>query len=219
MGFTTCTVYVPAAARSPVARFALNELALLKVVGRPVPLTSTSLAESKPLPETEMDVVTVEPATTLSGLTELSTGVGFTTVNATVFDSPPPGGFRFGAGGFRTAMLIGPVVDISEACKVIVNSVSEIKFVVRFAPSTVPIDMLKPGTPTKFDPMIVMSAVEAPAATVFGIIDVIWGMGRAFGLMTNVTVLEVPPPGAGEKTVTLMFSEMGISLGLTTVVS
>lgn len=212
-------MYVPAAARSPVARFAVNELALLKVVGRPVPLTRTSLARSKPPPETVMDVVTVEPATTLSGLTELSTGVGFTTLSVTGFDSPPPGGFRFGAGGFKTAMLMGPVVDMSEACKVIVNSVLEIKFVVRFAPSTVPIEMLVPGTPTKFEPMIVMSAVDAPAATVLGIIDVICGTGSAFGLITSVTVLEVPPPGAGEKTVTLMFWEIGMSLGLTTVVS
>lgn len=219
MGFTTCTVYVPAAARSPVASCALSEPELLKVVGRPVPLTRTSLARSKPLPETVIDVLTVEPATTLSGLTELSTGVGFTTFSATVFDSPPPGGFRFGAGGFRTAMLIGPVADMSEACKVMVNSVLEMKFVVRFAPSTVAIDMLVPGTPTKFDPRIVTLALEAPAATVFGSSDEICGTGSAFGLMTSVTVLEVPPPGAGEKTVTLMLCDMGMSLGLTSVVS
>lgn len=217
-GLTTCTVYVPAAARSPVASCALNEPELLKVVGRPVPLTSTSLAESKPLPETEIAVEAVEPATTLRGLTDFSTGVGFTTFNATVFDRPPPGGFRFGAGGFSTAMLTGPVVAISEGSRVTVNCVLEIKFVVRFAPSTVAIDTLVPGTPTKFDPRIVMVA-EDSAATVVGEIDEICGTGSAFGVITSVTVLEVPPPGAGENTVTFTVPEMGISLGLTRVVN
>ena len=113
-GFTTCTGYVPAAAKSLVASCAPSMVGLPNVVGLPLPFTSTSLAESKPLPETEIDAFVVLPATTTLGDTEVMTGFGLTTFSKSVFDNPPPGGVTVDAGGFRTAIRTVPAVVMSD---------------------------------------------------------------------------------------------------------
>lgn len=197
-GFTTWTVYVPAAAVSPLASWATREEELEKAVGRPVPFTSTTLAESKPLPLTLMAVVVVLPATRLGGVTPLITGLGFTTFSTTEFDMPPPGGVTFCAGGFKTAICSSPPAVTSEDWSVTVSCVLETNLVGRFAPFTVATDSL-----AKFVPTIVTFAPPAPAWTELGVIVEICGTGSAVGFTVKVTEFEVPPPGAGVKTVTV----------------
>jgi hypothetical protein len=114
VGFTTCTGYVPAAARSPLASCASSVVEPPNVVGLPLPFTSTWLAESKPFPVTRIEAVVVVPATTTGGETALITGLGFTMFNKITFDTPPPGGVIPDAGGFKTAIRSVPAVAMSD---------------------------------------------------------------------------------------------------------
>ncbi len=149
----------------------------------------------------------------------MSTGLGFTTFSATEFDTPPPGGVKFVAGGFSTAISTGPAAVMSEACRATVSCVLDTNAVVRFAPSTVAIETLWPGTPTKFDPLIVMFPPCVPAAMEFGVIDEICGTGSAVGVMVSVTIFEVPPPGGGVITKMLIVPEARTSPGFTKTVN
>lgn len=86
--------------------------------------------------------------------------------------------------------------------------------VCRLAPFTVATDV-----GTKFDPLIVIVAAAADAGIVVGVIDKIEGIGEAVAVTVRSTVCEVPPPGAGVMTPTLMVPGVDTSPGFTIVVS
>ena len=72
---------------------------------------------------------------------------------------------------------------------------------------------------TKFDPLIVI-VPNAPAAGILvGVIDRIEGTGDAVAVTVRSTTCEVPPPGAGVITPTLMVPGADTSPGFTIVVS
>lgn len=167
---------------------------LPNVVGRPLPFTSTWLAESKPLPEISSDAVVVLPPTTTLGETAFTTGLGFTTFSETTFDRPPPGGVTPEAGGFNTAIRTEPAVAVSDGCRVTMRRLAFLKFACRFAPFAVTSEV-----GTKPEPFMVI-VVDCPAGTLVGVIDEIKGMGAAVAVTVKSTVLDVPPPGAGVNT-------------------
>jgi len=71
---------------------------------------------------------------------------------------------------------------------------------------------------TKLDPLIVI--VAAPdTGIVVGVIDKIEGTGEAVAVTVRSTVCDVPPPGAGVITPTLMVPGVDTSPGFTIVVS
>jgi hypothetical protein len=67
-------------------------------------------------------------------------------------------------------------------------------------------------------PFTVMARVLLPAKTPVGEIEVTTGTGLFTGLMVSVSELEVPPPGAGVTTRTVIVPGNRMSLGKTIVV-
>lgn len=214
-GFTTCTGNVPAVATSWLANWDVTCVGLTGFVGRALPLTNTWLAVSIPVPDT-LSVVLAAPATTVLGLRERTVGLGFTTFTGTAFDSPPPGGFPPCTGGFNMATCTVPAVTMSEAFRATTSFMPLWNEVGRLEPLTTAVEVLM-----KFVPFTVMVAEPTPARTVDGIMEEIWGTGAVLGVTFSVTSAEMPPPGAGVKTVTETAPGVCIirSVGWTSVVS
>ena len=88
-----------------------------------------------------------------------------------------------------------------------------VKLVWRLAPFTVTSDV-----GTKFAPWIVMFA-GSPAGILVGVMDKMEGTGAGVAATVRSTVCEVPPPGAGVTTCTLIVPGVVTSPGFTIVVS
>jgi len=71
----------------------------------------------------------------------------------------------------------------------------------------------------KFEPVMVICADCGPAGTLVGVMDKIVGTGADVAVTVREMVVEVPPPGAGVNTCTLIVSGKAMSFGLTCVVS
>ena len=104
----------------------------------------------------------------------------------------------------KTVTFAVPAVAMSLAGMVAVSTVLETKVVVRSLPfqrTTAPL--------TKFVPVMVRVKLSLPATAVAGLMLLIVGNGF---VMVKVAVLDVPPPGAGLKTVTLAVPAVATSL-------
>ncbi|HEV2488733.1 MAG TPA: hypothetical protein VGT03_02910 [Candidatus Acidoferrales bacterium] len=179
-GFTACTGNVPAVATSWFASCAETCVEPDAVVGRALPSINTWLAESIPVPVTIRLALAV-PATMLLGLTEVTVGLGFTTFTNIVFDSPPPGGFPPGTGGFKIANCTVPAVMMSEDTSDTWSLIAPRKVIGRFEPFTTAMEVF-----TKFVPLTVIVPPPVPASTVVGEIERICGMGAVLGVIVNV---------------------------------
>jgi hypothetical protein len=104
------------------------------------------------------------------------------------FEVPPPGA------RLRTVTTAVPAISMSAAGIVAVNCVPDLYVVTRSEPfqrTTEPLMKLVPFT--------VSIKPAVPAVTVVGEIDVVAGTGA---MVVNCCGFEIPPPGAGLKTVT-----------------
>ena len=71
----------------------------------------------------------------------------------------------------------------------------------------------------KLEPVMVTCADCGPAGTLVGVMDKIVGTGADVAVTVKGMLAEVPPPGAGVNTCTLIVCGKAMSLGLTCVVS
>src|SRR5882672_4353831 len=128
-------------------------------------------------------------------------------VNAPEFDVPPPGA------GVNTVTEAVPCVAISEAEIAAWSWVALPNVVVRSAPFQRTTD-----EPTKLLPVTVTVNAAPPAAAVLGDRELSVGLG--FGaVIVNVCGLDVPPPGAGVKTVTEAVPAVAMSAAVICAVS
>src|SRR5262249_17365036 len=72
---------------------------------------------------------------------------------------------------------------------------------------------------TKFDPVTARVNGPLPAVTVFGLSAVIAGVGLGGTVICKMAAFDVPPPGGGEKTVTLALPGVAITDAETSAVS
>jgi hypothetical protein len=131
-----------------------------------------------------------EPAIIEVGFSEIVVGIGFmtvVTVNAWLFEVPPPGA------GFVTVTGTVPVAATSIAGIMARSVVLEMKVVVAASP-------LKFTTEPemKFAPFTVSVKSELPAGVEVGLIDEVVGIGF---ITVKVFGFDVPPPGIGFVTV------------------
>ena len=114
-----------------------------------------------------------------------------------MFDVPPPGA------GLKTVTFVDPAVAMSAAGMLAVSRVSLTCVVVRSLPFQRTTEPL-----TKFMPLTVRVNAGPLAIALAGLRVVIVGAGL---LIERVTVLDVPPPGAGLKTVTFVDPAVAMS--------
>ncbi len=119
-------------------------------------------------------------------------------VKVAVLDVPPPGA------GLKTVTLAVPAVATSLAGMVAVSTVLETNPVVRSLPFQRTTEPL-----TKFVPVMTRVKPPLPATVVDGLMLLIVGNGL---VMVKVAVLDVPPLGAGLKTVTFAVPAVATSL-------
>src|SRR5439155_593156 len=151
--------------------------------------TTDQLKKSVPY---TVSVNAASPATAVLGDRELSVGLGFgaVIVNVCGLEVPPPGA------GVNTVTEAVPAVAMSAAVICAVSCVLLPNVVVRWPPFHCTMDELM-----KFVPVTVSVNAAPPATAVLGERELSVGLG--FGaVIVNVCGLEVPPPGAGLKTVT-----------------
>ncbi len=119
VGFTTDTVALPAAARSPTGMVACNWVGLVEVIVRLELFHITCEVEMNPLPVT-VSVKAVAPAVAETGEMLPITGVGFTLaiVNVWLAEVPPPGV------GLNTVTRTVPAEAMSDAAIDAVNCVA-----------------------------------------------------------------------------------------------
>ncbi|MCG8325263.1 MAG: hypothetical protein MI673_07080, partial [Thiotrichales bacterium] len=140
------------------------------------------------------------PAATEVGLTDISVGSGLSTtgcgsiVNVCAADVPPPGA------GLKTVTLAAPAVATSAAVIAACSCPAETNVVVLSAPFQ---RTIEPGM--KSLPLTVNVKAESPSVAAFGFNAVRTGSGLLIGCgsIVNDCAADVPPPGAGLKTVTL----------------
>ena len=137
------------------------------------------------------------PTVALEGDSDVTVGTGLLTGKSKVFEIPPPGA------GFSTLTGIVPAAEMSKARMAAVTCVLFTKVVVRVAPENRTTEPL-----TKFVPFTVRVKAAAPRRALEGDNDVRVGAGL---LMVKLSELEVPPPGAGLKTVTATGTTLAMS--------
>jgi hypothetical protein len=134
--------------------------------------------------------VSVKPgpfAVTKVGARELSTGTGLSAANEIDAEAPPPGV------GLNTVTLDEPGDAISAEGTVVVSVVAFTKVVTRAVPFHSITEVL-----TKFVPLAVRVNDGPPGLTNVGLSEAKVGSGLS---VVNVTVEDVPPPGAALETV------------------
>ena len=179
-GFITVTGNEPTNAISAAVIAAVNFVALTKVVVLLTPFHFTTAPVTKPEPVT-VSVKAGSPATAVNGVRLMSAGM---TVMLTALE------VKLDGAGVMTVMGKVPTVVISVATIDAVNFAEVTKVVWRLIP------LKRTAVPaTKPAPLTVILNPRSPALTVAGEIVVI------DGLTARLTALEVPPPGAGFKTV------------------
>jgi hypothetical protein len=196
-GLKTVTFAVPAVATSLAGMAAVSWVLETKVVVRSLPFQRTTEPLTKFVP-VMVRVNPPLPATAVAGLMLLIVGAGLLMVNVTAPDSPPPGA------GLKTVTFAVPAVATSLAGMVAVSTVLETNPVVRSLPFQRTTELV-----TKFVPVMVSVNPPLPATVVAGLMAVIVGNGF---VMVKVAVLDVPPPGAGLKTVTFAVPAVATSL-------
>jgi hypothetical protein len=203
-GLDTVTLAVPTLAMSAATMDAVNCVLLTKVVVRlgPFQLTTDVLKKFAPL---TLSVNAPPPAAAVTGLKLDIEGTGFFTEKDCALEVPPPGA------GLTTATLTVPAVAMSAAVMAAVTWVPLIYVVVRLDPSHLTTDV-----PTKFVPLTVSVNAAPPALAIAGLrLD-----SAGTGLFTEkACALEVPPPGDGLTTVTLIVPADAISAAVMAAVT
>jgi hypothetical protein len=189
---------------------ALTVVGLVAAVGRGVPLIRTTDVFTNPVPFTVIDVA-ADPAATATGLSEITPGTGLLMGNEYGFELPPPGD---GLAGFTTVSCNVPAVLTAVAGNVACRNVELMKPV---ASAVFP--KFTTDNETKFFPLIFSVTDPLPAVAEAGDVVMIWGVGLAVGLITNVNAAVVPPPGDGVVTVILAVPGFWISPAGTCAVS
>jgi hypothetical protein len=160
--------------------------------------------------DTKFEPVTVNvnaglPAATLGGDKEERAGVGLFVVKVWALEVPPPGD------GLTTVTLIVPPVAMSVAAIAAVSCVLLTKVVVRLDPFHCTVEL-----ETKFVPLTVSVNAAPPALAIAGLRLDIDGTGL---FTVKVCALELPPPGAGLTTVTLIVPAAAMSAAVIAAVS
>lgn len=205
-GLNTATGLGPAEAISLAGTAAVSFVLLTKVVVSGIPWipNCTTDVETKFVPLT-VRVKAGPPAVALVGEIVAIDGRGLFTVNVAAADVPPPGA------GFVTVTLNVPAVAISAAAIAAVNCVALTNVVVFAVPLKLTVEV-----DTKFVPFTVSVNAAPPAVALLGERVVMVGNGL---LMVKVADAEVPPPGAGFVTVTLIVPPVAISAARMAAVS
>ena len=184
-GLVTVSVPVLTFCRSAAVSDTCNMVALTKAVVRGEPFHSTIEFVSKPVPVSV--IAAACPAGTICGEIEVSTGVGLLTIKGLGALVPPPGA------GFCTVTAVEKLPPIAEAGSVAFNSVALTHRVASAAPFHSTVEEGTKPVPVKSN-----VCVADPATTLAGSTDAITGGGLSTVKFANA---EVPPPGAGLKTV------------------
>ena len=183
----------PAVARSAARIVACSWVALTNVVARGLPFQSTAEAATKLVPFT-VRVRPPVPALASLGDSELIVGTGFggmLIVNVSALEVPPPGL------GEKTRTAAVPAIARSAAVIAARRRVALTNVVARALPFHCTTELA-----TKLVPFTTRVKAAPPAFALVGDSEVTVGTGLGGVLMVNVSVLEVPPPGAGVTTVT-----------------
>ena len=181
-GLATAIVIVPVLAISAAVTASESCVAEMNVVVRSAPLNFTTEPAMKPIPAM-FSVNAASPAKTVAGFRFVNAGAGLFIVNIASGESPPPGGGVF-TESFKIAAEARSVTD-----KRMESFVAEIKIVPRSTPLTFTVESgLKPV------PFTVKTVAALPTKTEFGLSVIEPGAGL---LIAKLSVLEVPPPGAG----------------------
>jgi hypothetical protein len=210
LGLKTVTEAVPIEAMSVAGTIAVNCVALTNVVVKPAPFHSATEVLMKFVP-VRVSVKAAPPAAAEVGDSAASVGVGVTaalTVNVCAVEVPPPGV------AVNTVTEAVPAFVSKFVGTIAVNCVALTKVVTRSAPFQSTTD-----EPTKFVPVTVRFSAAAPAVAEAGEIEASVGTGFAAALIVNVCEVEVPPPGAAVKTVTVLVPDLMMSLAGTAAVS
>jgi len=133
--------------------------------------------------------------------------IGDAIVNGKAFDVPPPGA------GLNTVTKAVPGELMSTEEIVATNSVGLTNVVERVRPFHLTSDVC-----TKLVPLTVNANVGLPTTSIFLLRLVKFGIGFG-GKTVNISGLEVPPPGDGEKTVIVPCPTFKRSLSLKTALS
>jgi len=190
-GFNTVTGRAATVAISAAVMDAVNLVLFTKVVVRLLPFHLTTEPLTKPLPVT-VSVNAGPPTTAFIGLRFPREGIA---VMLTALET------KLAGAGVRTVIGYVPTLAISAAR---IEAVSLVEF-------TKVVDLLTPLKRTTVPvtnpvPLTVSVKAISPARTVGGEIVVI------DGFTTRLTALEVPPPGAGFKTVIGTLPELTMSV-------
>ena len=152
-----------------------------------------------------MRVIAALPAVALVGEREVIVGRGLLTVKLTAVEVPPPGP------GLVTVTGNVPACAMSAAVMVAVSRVLLEKVVVRAEPFQFTVAPL-----TNLLPVAVRVKATEPSVLLFGEIEV---STAAELLMEKLSVLEVPPPGAGLDTLTFAVPADAMSAAVIVAVS
>ncbi len=190
-------------------------VALTNTVVRGEPFHCTTEFVSKPVPVSV--IVAACPAGTIFGAMELSTGVGLVTSKGVALLAPPPGA------RLCTVTALVELPAVAEAGSIAFNSVPLTHEVVSAAPFQSTAD-----DGTKPLPETVSVCWPDPAATLAGLTPARTGGGL---FTVKFAAAELPPPGAGLKTViaadtpsarllagTVAFNEVSVENVVTTAV-
>ena len=190
-GLNTVTWAVAALAMSAAVIAAVNWVALTYVVVRAEPLQLTTEPLAKPVPLT-VRVKAAPPAVALEGerLVRVGTGLDALMVKAEAVEVPPPGV------GLKTVTWAVPAVAMSVDVIAAVSCEALTYVVDRADPFQFTTEAF-----SKPEPLTVRLKAAPPEVALEG--DRVVMVGTGFGaLMVNADGVEVPPPGAGLKTVT-----------------
>lgn len=188
-GLTTLTVTDPAVATSLAVMAAVNCVELTYVVARFAPFHWTADAVTNPVPFT-VSVKAPDPTAAEPGVTLEITGVGFPTRNDTPPEVPP-------SEGLTTVTVAAPDTATSPARIAAASCVKLTKVVARLAPFH-----CTNADDAKALPVTVSVKAPEPTFTDAGRIEVTEGVEAE--VMVKLTPVEIPPPGVGVDTVTVV---------------
>lgn len=185
-GLVTVTFTEPPVAISVARMAAVTCVELTNVVAFAEPLKFTTAPATKPVPFT-VSVKAAPPAVALDGDSKVMAGSGLFTAKLTGPEAPPPGA------GFVTTTWKMPTAAMSAAVMAAVTCVALTNVVVLALPLK-----LTEAPLTKPVPFTVKVNAAPPTLALAGESEVIAGTGL---FTVRLTAEEVPPPGAGLKTV------------------
>src|SRR5258708_4686510 len=203
-GVATVTGAIAAVARSEAGMAAVSWVALTKVVVRAAPFQRTPEALTKLLPFT-VSVNAAPPTLALEGESDVSDGAGVVIVNVWAPDVPPS------TPGIVTVTWALPAAAISEAGIAAATCVGLTRVAgraARFQRTLLPL--------TKPVPVTVSVNAAPLTSALLGLRPVSVGAGL---FTLNVCAAEVPPPGAGVRTVTLAVPAAAMSAAVIAAVS